>query len=1544
MIAVYNTAAYLPEFLASLRGQTAGSYSVEYIFVDDGSTDESAELIQQWLHSHASKDAVTGLLVHQDNAGPSAARNTGMRHASGDWVTFPDSDDYLSDGYFAAVADFLLAQSEANLEAVDVPVVRWVEDKPRPVGPPMFAHKYVWGSRVVDLREQPNCILPHAHAAFFLMAALREHGVTWTEPLCASEDMLFVATALGRVEEPRVGILVGPSYYYRQRVSGTSLSRETWLHPERTIERFQVGYLPLATNFLEADGRMPSWIANCLLYDFKWLLEREITGEDAMRLPLADLDHVVEILAQVLHVMRKSDIDTFNVAPLDEQTRAVLLAIRDADFVESPIRVVGKNGQKETIAIRYMAAIGAPPVAMVAGDESVYPRSSSTTYLRAFGRTVAAIHSLELSIHDPLSATLVGERLPFAIPGNPGAQAVMSVDDIADQKQIAQGTVHTPTAVGVQDRFAGALATGLRREGLFEYHPDGDGAHGPRLVEGGDELVIACILDRLSEVAFAPECQLLQLRPDSWATTLDETRPDLLLVESAWRGTQDSWYDVLYQCPQEIIDITQWCKERGIPTVFWNKEDPLFYDRWIKAAACFDWVFTTELGTIGKYVRDLGHSQVRCLPFATQPTLFNPMGSGKGCPAAVFAGSHQAGFKERMADLFGLIDATFTEARVDILDRNQGIDHGPYRWPDKYGSLVVGSADAADMATVFKQYSMALNVNTVKNSETMCSRRVFDLLACGVPVLSNYARGITTLVGDAVCATDSPEEAQQFARESIRGQRGMTAVQAAGMRKVFRQHTYRERLRYVWACVSGGDYHVEAIRALFLVSASSSADWNWAMETVRNQEGVDASLIVVSDQEFPVPAGMAIPVRRVTTAEACDLTIDDVRRSQGVDTVIVISPEWTYGDEYAQSLLQAFQYSEASVIAKSSLEEHAQGASFIELPSADPVAWARSCVKGDCLGATLATVVRRGATVGQASGAVLVVDPYEISQNGAESEASRPHPYLGLGIEDILQAGELIARKVAVVPGCGFPEGEFPARTGPGGVITLHHNGATVLVSDLDDEEHLYVPCAVPLGYHDMRGAGVEHRVHLTTEGTGDVRLNVSWLRDDGSQIPGYSYAPNADVIVKTDMPDDAVAAKCFVYVKGKSLTELRSAVVWSPGDEIPVSVPRHRVLLVCSGYPAYKDRYRNGFIHSRVRAYRQFGFPVDVFVIGETRDLSFREYEGQEIISGSERTLSALLATGKYDHVAVHFLTPWPWLALQHFRETIPMTVWIHGYEAQPWWRRMFDYTNPKELEAAKQATGKAMEVWQQVFAQDCQLMRFVFVSDAFSHEVIEDFKEFDIEFPQSLVSTVHNPIDTNVFRYVPKGVDARKKILLVRPFASLKYGNDLAVKAILALSGESFFGDLEFRIVGSGKLFAETVKPLREFSNVTIHEGMLSHAELAALYQEYGIFLVPTRVDAQGVSRDEASSCGMVPVTNGVAAVKEFCSPKEGFLAPEGDFQGLADAIKTMYGDPRLFRRLSAAAAARVRRQTAIDIIIPKEIALLSEGLAERAKAHDA
>lgn len=116
IIPVYNTASTLERCVRSVVEQEG--FSMEILLVDDGSTDSSGELCDRLAARYENVVA-----VHKQNGGLSDARNWGIERATGDYLTFVDSDDYLALSTYRNVADVLSAHPDHDI--VEFPVRRF---------------------------------------------------------------------------------------------------------------------------------------------------------------------------------------------------------------------------------------------------------------------------------------------------------------------------------------------------------------------------------------------------------------------------------------------------------------------------------------------------------------------------------------------------------------------------------------------------------------------------------------------------------------------------------------------------------------------------------------------------------------------------------------------------------------------------------------------------------------------------------------------------------------------------------------------------------------------------------------------------------------------------------------------------------------------------------------------------------------------------------------------------------------------------------------------------------------------------------------------------------------------------------------------------------------------------------------------------------------------------------------------------------------------------------------------------------------------------
>ena len=101
IVPVYNAEKYLPRCLRSIQEQTIFD-QLEVVLIDDGSTDGSGELCDDFAARHAN-----ARVLHKENGGVSSARNAGLDVATGAFIGFVDSDDFIRRDAMEIARDFL---------------------------------------------------------------------------------------------------------------------------------------------------------------------------------------------------------------------------------------------------------------------------------------------------------------------------------------------------------------------------------------------------------------------------------------------------------------------------------------------------------------------------------------------------------------------------------------------------------------------------------------------------------------------------------------------------------------------------------------------------------------------------------------------------------------------------------------------------------------------------------------------------------------------------------------------------------------------------------------------------------------------------------------------------------------------------------------------------------------------------------------------------------------------------------------------------------------------------------------------------------------------------------------------------------------------------------------------------------------------------------------------------------------------------------------------------------------------------------------------
>ncbi|MHA3837577.1 glycosyltransferase [Terrabacter sp. AAH1] len=307
-------------------------------------------------------------------------------------------------------------------------------------------------------------------------------------------------------------------------------------------------------------------------------------------------------------------------------------------------------------------------------------------------------------------------------------------------------------------------------------------------------LRVGLVADEFTTETLAASFQTVPLRRDRWAEQLDGL--DLVFVESAWKGNSGQWHHgVGYYSPEEHADLAALlgrARELGIPSVFWNKEDPVHFDRFVRTASLCDHVFTTDADKVVDYA-SAGAGTVRtvsALPFYAQPRIHNPLpGQRPFEPTASYAGTYYGDrYPKRSAELSSLLE-TARPFGLAIYDRQADLPDSPYHFPPSFARSVRGSLPYADVVDSYKAHLVSLNVNSVSDSPTMFSRRVIEVAACGGVVLSGPGRGIDETLGSAIPTSDDPHVWRALLRSWSEDPEARLREAWLQMRAVLRAHT-----------------------------------------------------------------------------------------------------------------------------------------------------------------------------------------------------------------------------------------------------------------------------------------------------------------------------------------------------------------------------------------------------------------------------------------------------------------------------------------------------------------------------------------------------------------------------------------------------------------------------------------------------------------------------------------------------------------------------------------------------------------------------------
>lgn len=442
---------------------------------------------------------------------------------------------------------------------------------------------------------------------------------------------------------------------------------------------------------------------------------------------------------------------------------------------------------------------------------------------------------------------------------------------------------------------------------------------------------VALIADEFTIESFRFEWNVLLLSKDKWREQLESFTPHFVLVESAWEGNGGDWrYQFVGSSAprREIVDLVQFCKAEGIPTAFWNKEDPPHFEDFLETASMFDYIFTTEASLIEEYQKRTGNTRVELLPFAAQPALHNPVaiaGISRDKPV-VFGGMY---FREKFPERRGQMDRLLSAASrvgLDIFSRNSGEDIR-YRYPDELAGNLRGSLRYPQMVTAYHAYKVVINVNSVVGSESMCARRIFEATACGAAVVTEPTPAIGRYFpGDLLSQVPDTDTAYHTIRSLVRSEEHRERRVLKAQREIWRHHTYTHRAETIMRAI-GIDYQSLEPSVSYFVSTNRPHNLRTVFENVGRQTWGKSELLIATHgfepneeevnqlaDEFGI---QNLQIIAISSEHPLGFCLNELVRASKGDILVRMDDDDYYGRWYAEDMVHAIGYTRADLVGKS---------------------------------------------------------------------------------------------------------------------------------------------------------------------------------------------------------------------------------------------------------------------------------------------------------------------------------------------------------------------------------------------------------------------------------------------------------------------------------------------------------------------------------------------------------------------------------------------------------------------------------------------------
>lgn len=731
------------------------------------------------------------------------------------------------------------------------------------------------------------------------------------------------------------------------------------------------------------------------------------------------------------------------------------------------------------------------------------------------------------------------------------------------------------------------------------------------------KLKVAAIMDEFTYSCYAPECDLIQVTPDHFQEEIDGFGPDMLFIESVWRGKNNLWRFKLHDNTEDLKALTDYSRSNNIPVVFWCKEDPVHFGVFIRAASFADYVFTTDADCIELYKAHLGHDRVYYLPFAAQPKLHNPIEEYERKDKFCFAGSFYVKYQER-SRVFMDLAPFFMERGLDIYDRNfkKGeTDNNSqstsvaspvvenYYYPAQLQGCILGGLPYSEITRAYKGYRYGINMTSMVQSGFMFARRAFELLACNTVTVSNYSRGLELFFGNLLIATNDRDRMEEKLDAFCGTEISYRKYRLAGLRHVLMSHLFEDRLDRIAGKVFGKSVK----RSLPEILVVCFEENRRIREMFEKQTYEKKRLLAVQ------------PGTKI--------------QELSFDFISVFSERDYYGKNYLMDMALATRFAEDAVIGKAAYYSEGRliNGEKVYTRVNEPVQLTRQMAAKSFFDRELAADELLSF---YQQTEILSLDEFNYCENASEcADAEDMEWNTGMPLEEIYAYTDRIP-PVSLHKSMPFSTEELykEVMIQDSDLVKKSWNEEGFkLEREAEDDAIVWLRTHKNYNIADYTAGSRIGFFTEVAEKEGNVRCQIEYYDENNVKLSFLNFALDGFTLLR--ISDCAKSFKLIFRMRGKAKVILKSMYASSPDSLLSAPFPVKNALLITEEYPSYENPDILMQLHRFAKEKN-----LEVLKVGETPSyLPYSEYEGVQIVSTQYGSINEYLGACEFESVYVN-------------------------------------------------------------------------------------------------------------------------------------------------------------------------------------------------------------------------------------------------------------------------------------------------------------------